>query len=739
VTVKPPAITILTPATRSGLFNMNPGEGGAWTSAAASPIGTWFITGDLGGLSRSKDRGRTWEVLGTANAGLGARTHFSAVACDPTNSNVVFVGTERAIYRSNDGGDNFIITNVTNNYTTAIAVAKANPTIVYACVHTSNTTLDGAIYKSTDGGLTFSSMGAPAASLRLLKVIVHPLDANRVMTLHGDDGFVSVTDSSLWLSTNGGTSWAQQAASLVGDAGDLIWDCAFHPADTSRAYITIREDDPANPGNPSFWTGELCHTTDGGDNWSRVTPSAVHTGTLFIREDQPNIIRTIDIERFPASGGTHKSGVWEYDSTASTWTKKLSGMSFSGHWQGTADIDLSAAHGKNIYGFAKSTAPNYNDPDSFFLIGAQFAYTCRAGGTIVDTIGTDAVGSAWRGRGLDNVVGGGLAASETTSGKVYLGYWDLGLWVTTDKGQSSVMRNAGTTTEWDNGTHGGNCNSIVCDPTTDGKLWACIGSPSGTGLNVYYSTNDGANWTKATGMTDGFVRGISLARSSSAGSRVMLVTAGGDVYKSTDDGVTWAVTLTQATAGGALYTTAIDPADANLMYAGGIAGVWRSTNGGTAWSNISATNMAGAASGSVQGEVWNGVHTIITHPTLANAVYVAAFGGAGLRGVWKSTNTGTDWTKIRTGDRWRHVAVDSINSNIIYIASSELIKGGGDNTKSEGVLYTTDGGTNWKALMASFPLKGVGRVVVNPVDRRELYLNVVGQGFMLYRWPITPR
>jgi photosystem II stability/assembly factor-like uncharacterized protein len=104
------------------------------------------------------------------------------------------------------------------------------------------------------------------------------------------------------------------------------------------------------------------------------------------------------------------------------------------------------------------------------------------------------------------------------------------------------------------------------------------------------------------------------------------------------------------------------------------------------------------------------VNVIRFDPSNSNTIYVGTAGG----GVWKTTNGGTSWSDITSSipvTSIADIAIDAINTNNIYIATGD---GYGyeatwqaDNdfwggVYSAGVLKSTDGGTTWNATGLSY-------------------------------------
>jgi hypothetical protein len=136
---------------------ININGGGAFTSIGAGPTGIILAGSDLGGACRSKDRGRTWDVIGWFR-GMPV-PHVTIVAFDPRDGNVMYIGTEAGIYRSGDSGDRFAQV-LPSGYIGAIAAAPGNPSIVYAGWHPRFNATEAIVYKSTDRGQSWKSVSS---------------------------------------------------------------------------------------------------------------------------------------------------------------------------------------------------------------------------------------------------------------------------------------------------------------------------------------------------------------------------------------------------------------------------------------------------------------------------------------------------------------------------------------------------------------------------------------------------
>src|SRR5581483_11834920 len=150
--------------------------------------------------------------------------------------------------------------------------------------------------------------------------------------------------------------------------------------------------------------------------------------------------------------------------------------------------------------------------------------------------------------------------------------------------------------------------------------------------------------------------------------------AQGGVWKSTDNGATWtAIFDSEPTL--AIGSIAIDPNNSSTIFVGTGepnfsgdsyygAGVFKTTNGGTSWTQIQGPTTFGVDGNNNTVQVFAFMNVVIPRivvdPTNSSTVYVVtnanshtsgAAGGSGSqpigqRGIWKSTDGGTNWTNL---------------------------------------------------------------------------------------------
>lgn len=223
-----------------------------------------------------------------------------------------------------------------------------------------------------------------------------------------------------------------------------------------------------------------------------------------------------------------------------------------------------------------------------------------------------------------------------------------------------------------------------------------------TSGGVYRTTNAGAMWTKTSNTTN--YKDIKYKPGDPS---IVYATSSGDFYRSTNGGVNWTQIYSGIPGTGRLVI-GVSPANPAYVYAlvgssTGLTGLYRSTNNGQSFSTISVSpNILGysATGNDTRSQAWYDL-AIAVDPTNANIIY------AGGINIWKSTNGGTNWS---LNAHWvGSGGVPAVHADIHSLDFSPLngrLYCGNDG----GVHYTTNGGTSWPEISSGLAIAQVYKI-----------------------------
>ncbi|RMZ51522.1 glycosyl hydrolase [Flavobacteriaceae bacterium PRS1] len=153
----------------------------------------------------------------------------------------------------------------------------------------------------------------------------------------------------------------------------------------------------------------------------------------------------------------------------------------------------------------------------------------------------------------------------------------------------------------------------------------------------------------------------------------------------------------------------------NLFYFGAAGGgVWKTSNGGREWENISDGYFGGS------------IGAITVSKNDPNVIYVGG-GEKTVRGnvssgygIWKSVDAGKTWTEsgLKNSRHVSRIAVHPTNSDIVYAGVLGNIY---KPTLERGLYKSTDGGKTWRKTLFANDHAGVVDLIIDPTNPRILY------------------
>jgi hypothetical protein len=593
---------------------------------------------------------------------------MGAIAVAPSNHLKIYAGTGEAnnsldsnygtgILISNDGGTSWSLSTGPSNvfYRRSIARISVDPTtdqVAYAAVNDFNENSlccsATGIYKTTDGGTTWTNLTSAGfdSSFPWSDVVVDPNNVSIVYAAHGDI-FAENASNGVYRSTNGGTSWALLSNAPSGSGVGRIALAIAPSASTGGSHVLyvavantiangaslfeMLRSDNADSATPTFTNLTTTPNFGGGQGWydwvigvdpsnsanvyaAGVTPNAVirstNSGASWtnistvgsVTPHTDNHGMAFDSSNRLLLGGD--GGIWIYDPTVPSWTNlnsNLNTIQFTG-------IGLHPTNSQTIVG------------------GSQDNGTELTTGSL-----------QW------NVTGGGDGGySQISQQNPLICY------------SNHPIGSYGTTAFFQVSSNG--CSSFTsATPTISNSslfnFYAPIFVDSGNGSRVflggdkvYESLNAGASWTGHTNPSTKAVNSIAVLP---GGATIYISTGGtlasaGNIYVSTNDGAAW--TQHNLPIAGAVQEIDIDPNDAtgntavaviNNFAAGGQQ-VFRTNNGGAAWTNISGSG--GTAIPAVP--AWSAKIDTDASQTIYVANEMGVYSSPSPYGVWTAYGSG---------------------------------------------------------------------------------------------------
>ncbi|MCX6153665.1 MAG: hypothetical protein NT007_05865 [Candidatus Kapabacteria bacterium] len=448
------------------------------------------------------------------------------------------------------------------------------------------------------------------------------------------------------------------------------------------------------PANHGLWyqdvnslclsiNGGICAATNGGgfyyskdDGKTWVRSNATTTGTNYRIDYAYQMLAKIDGNIYATTA--HRGIVYSPDGGIQWYELDSLGMKSYNMYAITTNPALLIVAGTRTTGISYYDDKLYNmwKQSDFFTSGPDALFRTSTG-TMFAAMPIEGIysssdgGKTWKKHSFNNATGL-VALTQGKNGLAFCGRTPTGLSISTDYGKS--WANAGLDT-----------NTIFC-VAIDSSNNILVGAPSG----IYKSTNNGGIWT-FLGLASMSPKYISVLRNGN------IIASANDFNISTNAGVTWKkITIAKDALGNAFGCEFTAGNYNNDIYASAGGNLFKSTNAGTNWTNLS-NDVAPLNTLSMnfdyQGNIyascqWNGLYISTNNGTSwtgdkmgkANVYFLAtAFNTQNkLVNIQRVTNgIGGTWIR-KSPNNW-----DSLNSNMTIIDMQSL------STNSLGYTYAT--------------------------------------------------
>ena len=568
--------------------------------------------------NRKQNAAANFTLMGPMNAipTNGGCGRLNNIAFHPTNTNIMFVGAPAGgLWKTTNNGASW--TTNTDQFPTlgvsAIAIDPSNPNVMYIGTgdRDASDSYGTGVYKSTDGGSTWTTTGytyTPQNQTRVSRILIHPTQTNIILV---------AASNGIWKSTNGGTSWSQRTTSFT-------HDMVFMPTNPNYVYASNNGNVVRSTNNGDTWTA----MTMG------YTASAVNRVSLAVTPHNPRIVYALCSNASGSTFyGLYRSldtgNTW---SLRSNTPNVLGGNAAGNDTRGQGWYDLCMAinptdsndvfiGGINTWRstnggtnwscksmwYTGTSLPyvHADEHDMWYKPDTQELYVCSDGGLFRTTNG----GTNWTdlSAGLEIMQFYRISQSATTAGRVLGGAQDNG----------TNFRNNNTWAQ----IYGGDGMDNATDQSNEAVLYA-----SSQNGNFGRSTNSGTNFTGITpsglGGTGSWVTPICLDANNN------VYVAYTNVHRSTNRGTNW------TNIGGALSSAAsymaVSRSDSNVIVIGTSSVLQRTTNGGTTWTNAKGTVPNGIARVAIHPSGPDTMVAVLSNWTAGNKVFRTTNGG----GTW---------------------------------------------------------------------------------------------------------
>jgi photosystem II stability/assembly factor-like uncharacterized protein len=627
--------------------------------------------------SLEKSLTSNWTNLGpfSSNANSPGIGRITSVAFHPTNPGVIWAGTPGGgLWRTVNGGAVWVP--LTDNMPNTLGISDVvvhptNPNILYI---STGDAVGGAIagpstgvLRSTDGGATWNTTGLSFNlnnHIRIFRLIINPSNPNILL---------AATNIGIYRTTNGGTNWTRVTT-------EFTYDLKFRPGNTNIVYACNQD--------------RLFRSVNGGTSFTQVQviPNSIRLA-MAVTPANPDMVAVVSAGNENGFNGYNGfNGVYTSFNSGQTYTLRSS-MPNLLHWafdgvgsggQGWYDlcITISPTNANAVFVGGVNLWRSLNGGASWTLINKWHPSSQAQGVAVVHAdkhyLGWQNNNTLFQGcdGGIHRSTDNGTTWTDLTNTMAIGQIYRIGVSQADNRVICGLQDNGtklrGITNQWTSPL-GGDGMDCAIHPTNPNIMYGSIQEGE-----LHRSTNGGQQFTHILSRPGegAWVTPIALAPNGTlfAGYR--------DVWRTTNQGANWTNISHNLSPNTPLTSLAVAATNINVIYAANDFTVFRTTNGGGNWQTVF-TRPTGTWISSIQ-----------ISPNDANRVYITLSGYVAGQKVFRSTNGGANWANISG-------ALPNLPANCIVERS------GSNQTLFIGMdvgIYTRDAAdTNWVLFNTNLP------------------------------------
>jgi photosystem II stability/assembly factor-like uncharacterized protein len=566
------------------------------------------------GIYKSMDGGKTWKSMG-----LQKTRNIHRIIIDPTNPDIIYAGaignpygvhSERGVYKTTDGGENWKLILHTNDSSGVgdMVMDPSNPNKLFVNMWQHNRTpwsfssggSGSGLYVTYDGGKSFKKLGKeeglPNGDYGRIGIAISRSEPNRIYAL------VEATKNGLYRSDDGGMKWelVNTAPEVVNNRPFYFQDIACDPKNENRVYliyqmIGLSEDGGKNfktiipysgihPDHHAFYINPLdpSFIIDGNDGGIGISRDRGKTW-VFDEKLPLGQFYHINVDNqlpYHVMGGLQDNGSWH--GPAYTW---IEGGLRNAYWQSVGGGDgfdvmphpadenwvYSMSQGGSLgrYNIATGESWNIRPPHPSSTVRQRFNWNAAIAQDPFDKT-TIYYGSQFVNKSTNSGASWEQISPDLT---------------TADSSKIDQSKNGGISIDITGAEN--HCTILCIEPSTkeQGVIW--IGTDDG---NVQLTKDGGKTWTNFRNKIPGMPLGcwVPQIRASKYNAAEAFVVCNDYrradfkpyIFRTTDYGKTWTRMIDEKKVNGYALCMIQDPEQPNLIFVGTEQGLWISLDNG---------------------------------------------------------------------------------------------------------------------------------------------------------------